>query len=81
MLPVLKTAVHTKLQRYLRGRSAWGIVQLQVAVFKALITLWNCSLAVMTDAAHLLSDVSGFAVALFANYIATQSNKDTHTFG
>ena len=25
-----------------------------------------CSLAIMTDAAHLLSDVSGFAVALFA---------------
>ncbi len=40
-----------------------------------------CSLAILTDAAHLLSDVSGFGVALFANYVASQSNLSTHTFG
>lgn len=39
------------------------------------------SLAILTDAAHLLSDVSGFGVALFANYVASQSNLSTHTFG
>lgn len=43
--------------------------------------LMLCSLAVLTDAAHLLSDVSGFGVALFANYIAAQSSINTHTFG
>ena len=35
----------------------------------------------MTDAAHLLSDVSGFAVAIFAAYYAAQKSKNTHTFG
>ncbi|KAK9804604.1 hypothetical protein WJX73_006657 [Symbiochloris irregularis] len=40
------------------------------------------SLAIMTDAAHLLSDVSGFAVAIFAAYYAAKaSSKNTHTFG
>ncbi|KAK9861403.1 hypothetical protein WJX84_006624 [Apatococcus fuscideae] len=39
------------------------------------------SLAIMTDAAHLLSDVSGFAVALFAGVFATRKSGDTHTFG
>ncbi|KAK9817220.1 hypothetical protein WJX72_011227 [[Myrmecia] bisecta] len=39
------------------------------------------SLAIMTDAAHLLSDVSGFAVALFAGYYAAKRSKSTHTFG
>ena len=43
--------------------------------------IFLCSLAVLTDAAHLLSDVSGFAVALFANYVASQSSTNTHTFG
>lgn len=35
----------------------------------------------MTDAAHLLSDVSGFAVAIFAAWYAAQRSKTTHTFG
>lgn len=35
----------------------------------------------MTDAAHLLSDVSGFAVAIFAAYYAAKTSKSTHTFG
>lgn len=40
-----------------------------------------CSLAIMTDAAHLLSDVSGFAVAIFAAYYASKKSASTHTFG
>ena len=39
------------------------------------------SLAIMTDAAHLLSDVSGFAVALFAAYYSAKKSKSSHTFG
>ena len=42
--------------------------------------LW-CSLAIMTDAAHLLSDVSGFGVAVFAGYYAAKKSQSTHTFG
>lgn len=40
-----------------------------------------CSVAIMTDAAHLLSDTSGFGVALFASIYATKKSMSTHTFG
>ena len=39
------------------------------------------SLAILTDAAHLLSDVSGFAVAIFAGVVAAKKSSSTHTFG
>ena len=39
------------------------------------------SLAVLTDAAHLLSDVSGFGVSLWAAWYASQRSQSTHTFG
>ena len=39
------------------------------------------SLAVLTDAAHLLSDVSGFGVSLWAAWYATRRSQSTHTFG
>ena len=35
----------------------------------------------MTDAAHLLSDVSGFGVAVFAGFYAAKKSQSTHTFG
>ena len=35
----------------------------------------------MTDAAHLLSDVSGFGVAVFAGFYAAKKSHSTHTFG
>lgn len=40
-----------------------------------------CSLAIMTDAAHLLSDVGGFAVAIFAAHYASKRSQQSHTFG
>ncbi len=40
-----------------------------------------CSLAILTDAAHLLSDVSGFGVSLFAAQYAARKSHSTHTFG
>ena len=40
-----------------------------------------CSLAIMTDAAHLLSDVSGFGVSLWAAWYAARKSRTTHTFG
>lgn len=39
------------------------------------------SLAIMTDAAHLLSDVGGFAVAIFAAHYASKRSQQSHTFG
>ena len=35
----------------------------------------------MTDAAHLLSDVGGFAVAIFAAHYAGKRSQQSHTFG
>jgi len=39
------------------------------------------SLAVMTDAAHLLSDLAGYAISLFAIWLSRQPPTDKHTFG
>ena len=41
----------------------------------------GCSLALMTDAAHLLSDVTGFAVAAVASYLARRKSARTYSFG
>ena len=39
------------------------------------------SLAIITDAAHLLSDVSGFAVALVAAVWAKRRARERYSFG
>ena len=39
------------------------------------------SLAIITDAAHLLSDVSGFAVAAFAAFWAARRSKEHFSYG
>lgn len=39
------------------------------------------SLAVLTDAAHLLADLASFAVAIAAAYLASLPASETHTFG
>ncbi|DBB15897.1 TPA: Metal tolerance protein 1 [Trebouxia sp. C0006] len=39
------------------------------------------SLALMTDAAHLLSDVTGFAVAAVASHLASRKSATTYSFG
>mmetsp|Transcript_19433 Transcript_19433/g.34646 ORF Transcript_19433/g.34646 Transcript_19433/m.34646 type:complete len:506 (+) Transcript_19433:293-1810(+) len=39
------------------------------------------SLAIMTDAAHLLSDIAGFLISLFALYLAERKPTVTLTFG
>lgn len=44
-------------------------------------SLLACSLAIMTDAAHLLSDVGGFGVSIFAAYYASKRSQQSHTFG
>lgn len=40
-----------------------------------------CSVAIMTDAAHLLSDTTGFAMALAVSFYASRRSMSTHTFG
>lgn len=39
------------------------------------------SLAVLSDAAHLFSDMASFIVAIFANYLAGLPSTTSHTFG
>lgn len=39
------------------------------------------SLAIITDAAHLLSDVSGFAVSVFAAVYAAKRSKEHFSYG
>jgi zinc transporter 2 len=39
------------------------------------------SLAIITDAAHLLSDVSGFAVSVFAAIYAAKRSKEHFSYG
>jgi len=39
------------------------------------------SLAVLSDAAHLFSDFASFAVAIFANYLASLPSTEFHTYG
>jgi zinc transporter 2 len=39
------------------------------------------SLAILTDAAHLLSDLLGFFISIFSLYMAQRPPSDTNTFG
>jgi zinc transporter 2 len=43
--------------------------------------LLSGSLAVLSDAAHLLADLASFAVAIGANYLASLPSTTNHTFG
>src|SRR5579871_1503473 len=39
------------------------------------------SLAILTDAAHLLGDLAGFLISLFSMWLVTQSPTSIHSFG
>ena len=39
------------------------------------------SLAILTDAAHLLTDIAGFGIALFAAHIVKMGASQKYTFG
>jgi hypothetical protein len=41
----------------------------------------RCSIAIMSDAAHMLSDVSAFLVSIFAAWAATQPGTQLYSFG
>ena len=43
--------------------------------------IWASSLAIMTDAAHLLSDLAGFVISIFALEYAKKSPNNIFTFG
>ena len=67
---------------YLANRSAHAHVCATCKLCVVTVFLYTfCSLAIMTDAAHLLSDVGGFAVAIFAAQYASKRSQQSHTFG
>lgn len=43
--------------------------------------IWANSLAILADAAHLLTDIAGFAIALLATVMATSPASKNYTFG
>lgn len=43
--------------------------------------IWANSLAILSDAAHLLTDIAGFAIALLATVMATSPASKNFTFG
>eukprot|EP00979_Chaetoceros_neogracilis_P016840 scaffold9877_cov256-Chaetoceros_neogracile.AAC.1 len=43
--------------------------------------LMSSSLAILSDAAHLLADLASFAVAIGASYLASLPSNSQHTFG
>ncbi|MEL6343351.1 MAG: cation diffusion facilitator family transporter [Myxococcota bacterium] len=50
-------------------------------VIEAAVGLWTGSLALLSDAAHMLGDVGALSVALFAAQLAQQPSNPTQTFG
>ena len=43
--------------------------------------LWSNSLAILTDASHLLTDIAGFAIALIATIVAKRAACKKYTYG
>jgi len=43
--------------------------------------IWSGSLAILTDAAHMLSDVGGFGISMFSIYISKKKPSMTSTYG
>src|SRR5574341_1340531 len=65
-----------------RGRlSATLVVTAAFFVVELAGALWTGSLALLADAAHMLTDVGGIALALFAIWIATRPPTPAKTYG
>eukprot|EP00271_Cylindrocystis_brebissonii_P008161 TRINITY_DN22175_c0_g1_i1.p1 TRINITY_DN22175_c0_g1~~TRINITY_DN22175_c0_g1_i1.p1 ORF type:complete len:545 (+),score=86.51 TRINITY_DN22175_c0_g1_i1:165-1799(+) len=65
-----------------RRKLVWAIaLALGFMIVEVAGGLWANSLAILTDAAHLLSDVAGFAISLFAIWMASWRATPKHTFG
>ncbi|CBJ30574.1 cation efflux family protein [Ectocarpus siliculosus] len=65
-------------QRKLKQATAFVLVFFVVEVIGG---VWSGSLAIISDAAHLLADVSGFVLAMVANEIASRPACDKLTYG
>eukprot|EP00752_Nemacystus_decipiens_P013328 g11802.t1 len=65
-------------QRKLKRATAFVLVFFMIEIIGG---IWSGSLAIISDAAHLLTDVSGFILAMVANEIASRPACDKLTYG
>ena len=69
------------------GNKAYGKLKVVVIIcFFLMIVeigggIWSDSLAILTDAAHMLSDVAGFGVSMISIKVAQKRPNKTMTFG
>ena len=73
-----KLARHSRTQRRLLAALALASVFMVVEVAGG---IYAGSLAIVTDAAHLLSDVAGFGVSAFAAYAAARRSQHHFSYG
>ncbi|MFQ5527311.1 MAG: cation diffusion facilitator family transporter [Thermoanaerobaculia bacterium] len=65
-----------------RGRLAWALALTTLyMVAEALGGLWTGSLALLADAAHMLSDAAALGLSLFAVWMARKPPTANHSFG
>lgn len=77
------TTAHSHGMRAMQRRALWIALALNLAYLAAEIVggiVFN-SLALLADAAHMLSDVVGLAIALYAQNLMTRPASARHTFG
>ncbi|PSC68288.1 zinc transporter 8 isoform X1 [Micractinium conductrix] len=73
-----ESAAHKRIQRKLIAALILAFIFMIVEVVGG---IFAHSLAIITDAAHLLSDVSGFAVAVLAAYWAKRRSHEHFSYG
>ena len=79
-----KSNVNSNNDSTIQAREKLLIVCLTCFVFMGIEFvggIWASSLAIMTDAAHLLSDLAGFVISILALQFAKSSADTTYTFG
>ena len=64
------------------GRLAWTLaLTATVFVVEVIAGFWTGSLALLADAAHMLTDMAGLALALFAGWMASRPATPAKTYG
>merc|ERR1719383_1645822 len=69
-----------------RGEGAWRlaaalVLSLAFMVAEMVAAYFSNSLALWSDSVHMMSDVTGFAISLFAQRFAQRRPSATHSFG
>lgn len=68
------------MQKETRLKIAIGLSSV-FCVVEVIGGLWSNSLAILTDASHLLTDIAGFVIALIATIVAKRAADEKYTYG